>query len=225
MLLYIGDWDTRYHHVLFFLYIHYLGWYLSMFDSKDDKVGRLEKDIREMERKVEQNLQRMNETVKSLNDIILRLQRENVQLRSERDFLVERHKKMLKRVPVPDLAFEINEKLVKPASGKIKENVDFVQLLAKEGFVELKEQKEKPAKKNPIDELKDTIIDVSSRSHGKTIDSLFEMISKTGKIRADDAARKLGVHEVQIEEWAKILEEHEMASVKKTLGKIEISKI
>ncbi|KHO47619.1 MAG: coiled-coil [archaeon GW2011_AR5] len=196
-----------------------------MFDSKDDKVGRLEKDIREMERKVEQNLQRMNETVKSLNDIILRLQRENVQLRSERDFLVERHKKMLKRVPVPDLAFEINEKLVKPASGKIKENVDFVQLLAKEGFVELKEQKEKPAKKNPIDELKDTIIDVSSRSHGKTIDSLFEMISKTGKIRADDAARKLGVHEVQIEEWAKILEEHEMASVKKTLGKIEISKI
>ena len=196
-----------------------------MFDSKDDKVGRLEKDIREMERKVEQNLQKMNETVKSLNDIILRLQRENVQLRSERDFLVERHKKMLKRVPVPDLAFEINEKLVKPASGKIKENVDFVQLLAKEGFVELKEQKEKPAKKNPIDELKDTIIDVSSRSHGKTIDSLFEMISKTGKIRADDAARKLGVHEVQIEEWAKILEEHEMASVKKTLGKIEISKI
>ena len=196
-----------------------------MFDSKDDKVGRLEKDIREMERKVEQNLQRMNETVKSLNDIILRLQRENVQLRSERDFLVERHKKMLKRVPVPDLAFEINEKLVKPASGKIKENVDFVQLLAKEGFVELKEQKENPAKKNPIDELKDTIIDVSSRSHGKTIDSLFEMISKTGKIRADDAARKLGVHEVQIEEWAKILEEHEMASVKKTLGKIEISKI
>ena len=196
-----------------------------MFDSKDDKVGRLEKDIREMERKVEQNLQRMNETVKSLNDIILRLQRENVQLRSEKDFLVERHKKMLKRVPVPDLAFEINEKLVKPASGKIKENADFVQLLAKEGFVELKEQKQKPVKKEPIDELKETIIDVSSRSHGKTIDSLFEMISKTGKVRADDAARKLGVHEVQIEEWAKILEEHEMASVKKTLGKIEISKI
>src|SRR3989344_8530635 len=130
-----------------------------MFDSKDDKVGRLEKDIREMERKVEQNLQRMNETVKTLNDIILRLQRENVQLRSERDFLVERHKKMLKRVPVPDLAAEINEKLVKPAAGKIRENAEFVQLLAKEGFVELKDQgpKRQAVVRAPDTALKRTI--------------------------------------------------------------------
>src|SRR3990167_5845642 len=109
-----------------------------IFDSKDDKVNRLKKDVHDMERRVESSLQKMNETIKTLNDIILRLQRENVQLRSERDFLVERHKKMLKRVPVPDLAAEINEKLVKPAAGKIKENVDFVQLLAKEGFVDRK---------------------------------------------------------------------------------------
>ena len=191
-----------------------------IFDSKDDKVNRLKKDVHDMERRVESSLQKMNETIKTLNDIILRLQRENVQLRSERDFLVERHKKMLKRVPVPDLAAEINEKLVKPAAGKIRENAEFVQLLAKEGFVELKDQGPKRQ------ELKSTIIDVSSRSHGKSIDSLFEIVSRAGKIRADDAARRLNVHEVQIEEWAKILEDHEMVTLKKSpMGKMEIVKI
>ncbi|MBS3051379.1 MAG: hypothetical protein J4400_04475 [Candidatus Aenigmarchaeota archaeon] len=199
-----------------------------IFDSKDDKVNRLKKDVHDMERRVESSLQKMNETIKTLNDIILRLQRENVQLRSERDFLVERHKKMLKRVPVPDLAAEINEKLVKPAAGKIRENAEFVQLLAKEGFVELKDQgpKRQAVARDPVSELKSTIIDVSSRSHGKSIDSLFEIVSRAGKIRADDAARRLNVHEVQIEEWAKILEDHEMVTLKKSpMGKMEIVKI
>ncbi|MBI4174157.1 MAG: hypothetical protein HY517_00805 [Candidatus Aenigmarchaeota archaeon] len=197
-----------------------------IFDTKDDRMRKLERDIRIMEKRMDDSLQRMNGTIKSLNDIILRLQRENVQLRSERDFLVERHKKMLKRVPVPDLAGEINEKLVKPASSKIMENVDFVQSLAKEGFVELKEKKRQKKEKDPIEELKETIIDVSSKNYGKSIDNLYEIVSKTGKIRADEAARKLNVHEVQVEEWAKLLEEHELVDIKKTpLGKMEIVKI
>lgn len=198
-----------------------------IFDSRDDKIKKLERDIQSMERRMEDSLRKMDETIKSLNDIILRLQRENVQLRSERDFLVERHKKLLRRVPVPDLAGEINERLVKPGASKIKENVEFVQLLAKEGFVELKEKKpKKVVKKDPIEELKESIIDVSSKNYGKTIDSLYEIISKSGKIRADEAARRLNVHEVQIEEWAKILEEHELVTVRKThLGKFELHKI
>ncbi len=197
-----------------------------IFDTKDDRMRKLERDIRIMEKRMDDSLQKMNGTIKSLNDIILRLQRENVQLRSERDFLVERHKKMLKRVPVPDLAGEINEKLVKPASSKIMENVDFVQSLAKEGFVELKEKKRQKKEKDPIEELKETIIDVSSKNYGKSIDNLYEIVSKTGKIRADEAARKLNVHEVQVEEWAKLLEEHELVDIKKTpLGKMEIVKI
>ena len=198
-----------------------------IFDTKDGRIKRLEKDVHDMDRRMENSLQKMNETIKTLNEIILRLQRENVQLRSERDFLVERHKKMLRRVPVPDLAMEINEKFVKPTAGKIKENAEFVQLLAKEGFVEIKETKPSKAKgKDPVQELKETIIDVSSRNYGKSIDSLFEIVSKAGRIRADEAARKLNVHEVQIEEWAKILEDHEMVITRKTsFGKTEIAKI
>src|SRR3989338_2145407 len=198
-----------------------------IFDTKDGRIKRLEKDVHDMDRRMENSLQKMNETIKTLNEIILRLQRENVQLRSERDFLVERHKKMLRRVPVPDLAMEINEKFVKPTAGKIKENAECVQLLAKEGFVEIKETKPSNAKgKDPVQELKETIIDVSSRNYGKSIDSLFEIVSKAGRIRADEAARKLNVHEVQIEEWAKILEDHEMVITRKTsFGKTEIAKI
>ena len=166
-----------------------------IFDSKDDKVNRLKKDVHDMERRVESSLQKMNETIKTLNDIILRLQRENVQLRSERDFLIERHKKMLKRVPVPDLAVEINERLVKPTIDRIKENVDFVQLVAKEGFVEIRpERRKKPREeKDPsvsAKALKEHIEDDPKPSYGKSIDIFFELVSKNGRMRADEAARK-----------------------------------
>lgn len=200
-----------------------------LFDSKDEKITRLDKKIYGMERRMEQGLQRMNETITTLKEIIIKLQTENTQLRSERDFLVERHKKMLRRVPVPDLAGEISERLVKPAAGRIKENAEFVQLLAKEGFVEIREKRAPPKRKpldNPAKELKEIIAGTPKQSHGKTVDRLFEMVSSAGRIRSDEAARRLNVHEVQVEEWARILEDHELITVRKTpLGKLELSKV
>lgn len=207
-----------------------------LFETKDERIKGIEKKIFDMEKHVEQNLQRMNETIVTLREIIIQLQRENTRLRGERDFLVERHKKMLRRVPVPDLAKEVSEKLVKPAAVKIKENADFVRLLAKEGFVEIKEppdrttpqaprtKEKKQQYKNPAKEIKQQL-DAEKPNYGKTIDALFEIISKSGNIRSDYAARKLNVHEVQIEEWAKILEDHELITIKKHFGKLELAKI
>lgn len=200
-----------------------------LFETKNEKMEKLEKKVLDTEKRVEQNLNRMNGTIVTLKEIIIHLQRENTQLRSERDFLVERHKKMLRRVPVPDLAKEVNERLVKPAVGKIKENAEFVQLLAKEGFVEIKDpeeiKEEKKRYKNPAKEIKEHIMEAPKPNYGKTIDGLFDIVSKAGKIRSDEAARKLNVHEVQIDEWAKILEEHELITVKKHFGKLELAKI
>ena len=119
-----------------------------LFGTKDDKIESLEKKIRDMEKKLEAGMKNVDDTVSTLNQIILKLQVENTRLRGERDFLVERHKKMLKRVPVPDLAGEINERFVKPAAIRIKENADFVGLLAKEGFVDTKPKNEKKKKQN-----------------------------------------------------------------------------
>lgn len=203
-----------------------------IFSTKDEKTERLEKKINEMEKRMELNINKMNQTVVTLREIILRLQRDNTQLRSERDFLIERHKKMLKRVPVPDLALEINEKLIRPTANKIRENVDFVQLIAKEGFVEIRPEKKRPKKVEEKDpsvsakELKDYISDAPKPNYGKSIDSFFELVSKNGRIRSDEAARKLNVHHIQIEEWAKILEDHEMVTLKKSpLGRMEIIKV
>ena len=49
-----------------------------IFDTKDGRIKRLEKDVHDMDRRMENSLQKMNETIKTLNEIILRLQRENV---------------------------------------------------------------------------------------------------------------------------------------------------
>lgn len=199
-----------------------------LFETKNEKIEKLDKKVYDIEKRMEQNFGRMNETIRTLNEIILKLQTENTRLRSEKDFLIERHKKMLKRIPVPDLAGEIRERLVKPAAGMIKENSDFIQLLAKEGFVELKEPAapKKQIHKDPAKELKDHIIDNPFPSHGKSIDKLFELISEAGHIRTDEAARKLKVHELQIEEWGKILEDHDLVTLKKSsAGKMELVKI
>lgn len=199
-----------------------------IFDTKNEKVDKLEKKIYDMEKKLENNMKNVDNTISTLNQIILKLQSENTRLRSERDFLVERHKKMLKRVPVPDLVLEINERLVKPTANKIRENAEFVELVTKEGFVEIKPKAEgKPhAKKDMAKELKKHIEEMPKPNHGKTIDGLFELVSKNGRMRADEAARKLNVHEVQIEEWGKILEDHDLVTLKKNhFGKIELVKL
>src|SRR3989344_1629998 len=93
-----------------------------MFDTKDDKLSKMEKRLNEMEKKMAQNFERVNETISTLNEIIFHLQADNTKLRNEKDFLVERHKKLVMRVPVPDLSREINNHLVKPAANKIKKS-------------------------------------------------------------------------------------------------------
>ncbi len=202
-----------------------------LFETKDEKIENLERRIYNMEKKLESNMRNIDDTVSTLNKIILKLQVENTRLRSERDFLVERHKKMLKRVPVPDLAAEINERLVKPAVDKIRENAEFVGLVAKEDFVEVHPRTEKKEvvherRKNVAKELKKHIEETPKPNHGKTIDGLFELVSKSGCLRADEAARKLNVHEVQIEEWGRILEDHDLVTLKKNhFGKIELVKV
>ncbi len=197
-----------------------------IFESKDEKIVKLEKKISDLEKKMETNLNRMNDSIGTLNEIILHLQTDNRKLRSEKDFLVQRHKKMLKRVPVPDLASEVSNKLVTPAKDKIKENVDFIGLVAKEGFLEIKEPKPVKKRKNPAKELKEHILTGQKVSNGKSIDKLFDVVSDAGRIRTDAAARKLGVHEIQVEEWGKILQEHDLVSLKKSpFGKLELIKI
>ena len=197
-----------------------------MFDTKDDKLSKMEKRLNEMEKKMAQNFERVNETISTLNEIIFHLQADNTKLRNEKDFLVERHKKLVMRVPVPDLSREINNHLVKPAANKIKENAELFRNAAVEGFIEIKDPEPvKTVKRDPVKELKDHVIR-NTQSSGKTIDRLYELITENGRVRCDEAARRLNVHEIQVEEWGKILQEHELIKMKKSpFGKTEMVKL
>ncbi len=196
-----------------------------IFDTKDEKIDRMEKRISEMERKMAANFEQINETIMTLNEIIVHLQSENTKLKNEKDFLIERHKKMLRRVPVPDLSREVNDRLVKPVAKELRESASLFSDVVTEGFVELRDPDTVKKKREPVKELKEHVTKGEQVSSGKTIDRLFEIISETGKIRADEAARRLNVHEIQVEEWAKILEEHELIKMKKQLGKMELIKV
>jgi hypothetical protein len=194
-----------------------------VFETKDEKIDRVEKKVAELERKLDYNIGRMNESITMLNEIILHMEAENKKLRNEKSFLIERHKKMLKRVPVPDLSYEINERFVKPAKNTVRENMNVVRLAAREGFVEIRDPvASQPRLKNPARELKEHIISGEKKDSGKSIDTLYELIAG-GSVRSDEAARKMNVHEVQVEEWARILEENDLITIKKgPFGKLEL---
>ncbi len=199
-----------------------------LFESKDEKVEKLEKKIQDLDRKMDYNIKRMNESLDTLNQIIIHLEADNKKLRDEKGFLLERNKKLLRRVPVPDLSTEISNRFVSPAKNTIKENIELVKMVTKEGFVEIKdpEEQKREYRKNPAKVLKDHIINGEKFNDGKSVDSLFEIISKDGSLRSDEAARQMNVHDIQIQEWAKILEENEMIEIKKLpFGKIELVKL
>ena len=57
------------------------------------------------------------------------------------------------------------------------------------------------------------------------IDDLFDFVNKVNKVKISAAARKFNVNKFQIEEWAKILEEHDMVRIHYPIvGEAEIRK-
>ena len=57
------------------------------------------------------------------------------------------------------------------------------------------------------------------------IDDLFELVMKDGRVKITDAAKKFGVFEARIEEWAKILEDHGLIEIHySAMGKPELRK-
>lgn len=182
---------------------------------KDEKIKELEKKIEKLERKTEGRFNQMNSSFMTLKEIIVKMQDEKEKLKNENEelaknmqSLVEKHKKLIKRIPTPTdrLANEIHEKLVKPTKGEIKDNAELIRKAVTEDLMPEHVPEKKDRMETPLDEL-------------------YEMVTKTGKLKISDAARKLKVHETQVEEWAKILEDHELIEIHyPPLGKPELRK-
>lgn len=148
-----------------------------MFATKDEEIRRLEKRLENMEKRVNRNFLRVNDSLQTVTDVITRMQQENKELKKDRDFLVEKHKEIMRSMETESrLIKEMKERFVAPARNELKEDIDLLKQAVKEGF-----------------------------RHSKK-DELFDMVMKDGKVRIREAARRFSVHEAQIETWAKDLE-------------------
>jgi ribulose bisphosphate carboxylase small subunit len=195
--------------------------HLRSLEERIDKLkGRIDQEISATEFKLKGDLKEINESFSTLKDVIMRLHKEKEVTEKDRQFLMEKHKEFIRKIPVDKnkLQKEIEEKLVNPrgktirAISKKEENTEGVNL------PEIPAAKER----NPV--KYETYKDDES---GKTqIDELFEMVMEKGSVKIKEAAIKFKVHEAQIEEWAKILQEHGLIEIHyPVFGKPELKKV
>lgn len=153
-----------------------------------------EKRIAKVERDMNRRMQRMEESFSIMKDAIIRLKKENIELKNDRDFLLERYKDILRKLP--DISEPVKENIVGPAKQIIIDNAKFFERVAKEGLV---------SNEKIVADLK--------KDHKAPLDELFEFVVRNKKVKLKDAAKKFGVHEGLVEQWARILQDYELIDV------------
>ncbi|MBI2578607.1 MAG: hypothetical protein HYW26_02750 [Candidatus Aenigmarchaeota archaeon] len=153
-----------------------------------------EKKIARLEREMNRRMQRMEESFSIMKDTIIKLKKENIELKSDRDFLLERYKDILRKLP--SISEPVKESIVKPAKQIIIDNAKFFERVAKEGIV---------SNEKVIADLK--------KDYKAPLDELFDLVMKNKKVKLKDAAKKFGVHEGLVEQWARVLQDYELIDV------------
>ena len=100
--------------------------------SKDERIEKLDKKIKEIDTKIERNFARTDESFETFRKIILNLQQENAELRSDRDFLLEKYKEFMRKFSTPGIV---------QVKDKIGENVNLMKDLVLEGMDIMPEKK------------------------------------------------------------------------------------
>lgn len=160
----------------------------------DEKMKRLEKRVSQIERTTNKNFQQVEEAFSAFRDVLLKMQRENEQLKNDRDFLLNAYKIHLKTLSAPSLREEIKRNLVEKTGSRIRENFELVRNVAAESLGESR------------------------------MDDLFELVFLEGKIKSRDASKRLNVHEKQVEEWAARLEKMNLIETRPFKGQIVLRK-
>jgi hypothetical protein len=163
----------------------------------------LDEKIKKLESENEKKSGDLAESLRILKDIIIELRKENEELRTERQFFLSKIKTGIRE----------DEKQIQNTYFQEEE-----QVVAKDA------PKAEVKKENPADES-----NLSERPNERKIetslDALLSIIIKKGAIKISDAAKQLHVKENQIEEWAHILEEHDMIEIHyPTMGKPVLKK-
>ncbi|MBI4174847.1 MAG: hypothetical protein HY517_04330 [Candidatus Aenigmarchaeota archaeon] len=154
-------------------------------DDAEKRIARLERDMN-------RRFQRMEESFTIMTVAINRLKKENIELRNDRDFLLERYKDILRKASTEQL----QERIIEPAKQVVAENARFLERVAKQGML---------SNEKLLDDLK--------KEHKAPLDKLFELVMNKKKIKVSEAARKFGVHEGLMEQWALALRDYELIEV------------
>lgn len=147
-----------------------------MFSSRNEEIRRLEKKIENLEKRTGRNFVRLNDSLNTVTDVIIRLEKENSELKKDRDFLLEKQKELLRSVETENrLIKEMREKFIEPAREGLRQDIELVKQAISDDYKSKK-------------------------------DELLDMVMRQGRIKVKEAARKLNVHNVQIETWAQDFE-------------------
>lgn len=205
-----------------------------MFERKDDRIKALEKRIEEMEKHVDEEVNGLKkrtkaqvkdigDSLKVLQGVMSKMQDERDKMKKDRNFLLEKQKELIRQIPIDrtKLKRSIREKLLLPLHHKVKEHAELIKKAVEVEDVVNKKRTEEP-KEDYIKNIKSAIVSEETRT---PIDQLFELVMNSGTVKMADAARKFAVSEEQLEEWAKILEEHGMIEIHyPPIGKPELRK-
>ncbi len=191
------------------------------------RIGALEKqlddEVNELKQRTREQVREIGESFRTLKDVMKKIDSEKNELEKDRNFLIEKHKDLLRQLPVDRsrLKRDIREKLLMPLHRQVKENAELIRDAAMEG-IQTEKNPDGEATDDYLKSIKTAVVGDETKT---PIDELFEMVVKQSPVRISDAARKFGVTDVQIEEWAKILEGHGLVEMHyPPIGKPELRK-
>jgi len=203
-----------------------------MFERKDNRIKALEKRIEGLEKHVDEEVnelkKRTKEQVKDIGDslkvlegVMSKMQDERDKMKHDRNFMLEKEKELIRQIPIDrtKLKRSIREKLLLPLHHRVKEHAELIKkAVAVEGIVKEK----RASKEDYIKNIKSALVSEETKT---PIDKLFELVMNKGNVKIADAARQFTVSEEQLEEWAKILEEHGLIEIHyPPIGKPELRK-
>lgn len=162
--------------------------------TKDDHIRRLDKRIDDLEKKLNKNIRHLDSSFRMFIDVLEKLEAGNKRLMEERDNLIDDYNKMIKKM-YPAEKKQKPAELASPVKKRIKDEFDFVRLIAKQ-----------------------TISETPS-------DRLYELVLLNNKINTAEAARRLNVREARIKKMAVSLEKKGLIDMQAHGDNINLVKI
>ena len=166
-----------------------------MFATTDSRIEKLEKKISRMENSIKV----MEDTFSSVMDVVKKLNEENSSLKKTMKTM-ELQKNEINRIKEEK---KQEESFIIPIKNKIKENIEFVQQVAADGFSD------------------DEVLKMKIPKNITETDLLNSL--SNGAIDADRIAWKFGVHRAQIDAWASKLNKQGMVTLRPFGKKMFIS--